>query len=335
MAMDWALSTVLGSWETYVRYGDIRILEKHYPAMAETLKTLWSMTGGNPENFRGFGEWLDAAPGKMLPRTPSPWKDYGIGVNLPLHTPIPLSVGAFYAEAARVTALAARLTGRDPAEWEEMEKALKSKLRELYFKDGGFGSQGGNVLGLAFGILENEEEIQSAAAQLDQIIREEWNGHPNVGITASRDIAMVTGRYGYSTTARDLLLAEGYPGYLYNMSPPRTTIGSGWGARVDRTVQSHVPSVGRWFTEGLAGIMPSEDGPGYRNFVLQPQFPGGHPSASATLMTAQGEIASAWKREGGQIVWNVTVPWNSTATVKFPDGRSEKITAGKHQFTFK
>jgi alpha-L-rhamnosidase len=100
-------------------------------------------------------------------------------------------------------------------------------------------------------------------------------------------------------------------------------------------VQQAQARAGLWFTQGLAGIQPDPQRPGYRHFFLAPQFPTGHPSASATLATAQGDITSAWKRAGEQIVWNVTVPWNTTATVKLPDGRTEEIAAGKHQFTIK
>jgi alpha-L-rhamnosidase len=240
-------------------------------------------------------------------------------VNLPLHTPISLTVRAFFVDAARKTALTARLLGEDPSQWKAMAQQMRAALMERYFRDGGFGSQAGNVHGIALGILEREEDIRTAAAQLDRIIREEWDGHPNVGVAASRDIAMVLGRNGYPETARDIFLVEGYPGYLDNLTPPRTTVSSGWGPGIGRTVQSHGPAAGRWFTEGLAGIGPSEEGPGYRRFILAPEFPEGHPRASASLETAQGTIESAWQRnEDGSINWKVRGPWNSRAMVSLP-----------------
>ena len=48
--------------------------------------------------------------------------------------------------------------------------------------------------------------------------------------------------------------------------------------------------------------------------------------ATCRTGTPYGEIVSAWKREGAAIRWNVTVPWNTTATVKLPQFQVEKIT---------
>jgi alpha-L-rhamnosidase len=86
---------------------------------------------------------------------------------------------------------------------------------------------------------------------------------------------------------------------------------------------------------GQPEAQPDPRHSGFKHFFLAPQFPAGHPKASAAVATAQGDIVSAWKREGDSILWNVTVPWNTTATVKLPDGRTEEIAAGKHHFTIK
>ena len=39
-----------------------------------------------------------------------------------------------------------------------------------------------------------------------------------------------------------------------------------------------------------------------------------------------GRIESSWRREGDTIRWNVTVPWNTTATARLPHSRPAVVT---------
>jgi len=314
-AMDWSASTSLVAWENYLRTGNLRALEAHFPAMKETLGTIEKMTEGKIENLRGLGDWLDAAPGGAQPRPKSPFADYGYGANMPLHTHPVFGVGTFVMGAADATARTARLLGEDPARWEQMAASLRAQLRERFFKDGGFGSQTANASALSFGLVTEPDEIASVAAEFDRIVREEWNGHPNAGYHAVREVAQMLGTHGYPETANNMFLVEGYPSWRDATKGKRTTIGPGWGPSIARQVQQTHGSGGRWFMSGLAGINLSEQGPGYRHVLLAPQFPQGHPSASAEIMTPQGKLASAWQRDGDAIRWKVTIPWNTTATV--------------------
>ena len=79
--------------------------------------------------------------------------------------------------------------------------------------------------------------------------------------------------------------------------------------------------------------------------ILGPVFPAQLESARVEVPSFYGKIHSAWKREGDTIRWNVTVPWNSRATVKLPgsqkiavNGKSEEksefeLPAGKWEVT--
>ena len=60
-------------------------------------------------------------------------------------------------------------------------------------------------------------------------------------------------------------------------------------------------------------------------------FPAKLDSARAEVPSPYGQIGSEWKREGGTIRWNVTVPWNMAATVRFPDGSTTHLESGRHQ----
>ncbi len=107
-------------------------------------------------------------------------------------------------------------------------------------------------------------------------------------------------------------------------------------------------SVGAWFYSGAAGIQPAcvaeansasqqkqssktdsqpligdtsarrrpdESNPGYKHFFLQPQFTTRLSEVKATLDSPYGLIVSHWKIENDQVLYDVTIPPNTTATL--------------------
>ncbi|TAN39020.1 MAG: hypothetical protein EPN23_00845 [Verrucomicrobia bacterium] len=325
--MDWTLAVPMNIWDHYLYYGDPRTIERFYPVMAMMLNRLWELTDGDLDKFTGIGDWQAPTPldGK---RPVQPWISKMKMTNsfASVDTDIALSVGAFWVGAADATAEFSRRLGKDPAPWLKMRDDLRSRLRERFFKEGGFSSVCGDVLALAFGLVESDAEAATVAADLNRRTCHDWQGHPGLGQTVLHELAVQLGRYGYADTAKRLFLIKGYPSFWTNLEPPRTTLSPGWRAQYNRQVQQAQSRAGVWFTQGLAGIQPNREGPGFCKFTLEPEFPTDHPEASATLATAQGEITSAWKREGSSIRWSIVVPWNSTGTVKLPQFNTGKIT---------
>ena len=54
-------------------------------------------------------------------------------------------------------------------------------------------------------------------------------------------------------------------------------------------------SVGAWLYSGAAGIQPDDASPGYKHFLLAPQFTTRLSYVKATLDSPYGAIASAWR----------------------------------------
>jgi alpha-L-rhamnosidase len=88
-------------------------------------------------------------------------------------------------------------------------------------------------------------------------------------------------------------------------------------------------SVGRWLYEHVAGIRPAR--PGYEHVVIAPE-PGELEWARATYRSVRGPIGSAWRRVGGALELEVSLPPNVTATVVLPDGRTVEVGPGTHSF---
>jgi alpha-L-rhamnosidase len=83
-----------------------------------------------------------------------------------------------------------------------------------------------------------------------------------------------------------------------------------------------------WAFEKLAGM--DTVGAGHHRIRIFPHVPsaGSNPDGkpldwvSASTVHPRGKIASAWKREGDRITYDVTIPANTTAIVFLPEGGS-------------
>jgi alpha-L-rhamnosidase len=72
---------------------------------------------------------------------------------------------------------------------------------------------------------------------------------------------------------------------------------------------------GAWFFEGLGGITPDPEKPGFKHFNLRPGIVNSVHWVKCDYKSPYGKIISNWKIENGLFEYDVTVPANSTATV--------------------
>ena len=77
-------------------------------------------------------------------------------------------------------------------------------------------------------------------------------------------------------------------------------------------------SVGAWLYSGAAGIQSDESNPGYKHFFLEPQFTSRLTCVRATFDSPYGVIASGWRVEKDRLLYDVTIPANSSATLRLP-----------------
>jgi alpha-L-rhamnosidase len=91
-------------------------------------------------------------------------------------------------------------------------------------------------------------------------------------------------------------------------------------------------SVMQWAFQTLAGI--DTQGPGYAQIRIRPNVPSaasnpdGKPLewVRAEYAHPRGKIVSAWKRDGDRLVFDVTIPVNTTARVILPAKSADQIT---------
>ena len=167
----------------------------------------------------------------------------------------------------------------------------------------------------------------------------------NTGFVGTGIINPTLSRFGLTEYAYDLLLQRNCPSWLYSVDQGATTIWERWNSY---TIESgfgdpgmnsfnHYAygAVGEWMYRYMLGIEADEQEPGFHHFILQPQpdrrtiLPRGQSlitSASGSYRSRYGEITSAWSApDKNSLVYDCTVPANSTATLRLPAASEDVI----------
>jgi len=86
-------------------------------------------------------------------------------------------------------------------------------------------------------------------------------------------------------------------------------------------------AIGDWLVRTIAGIEIDPERPGYKHVWVQPRPGGGLGYVRAAIDSMYGRVASAWQVTGeGQFLLDVTLPANTTATVRIPAAQLAEVT---------
>jgi alpha-L-rhamnosidase len=86
--------------------------------------------------------------------------------------------------------------------------------------------------------------------------------------------------------------------------------------------QALMPSLGgnivAWQCQALGGIRPDPAGPGFKKITIKPNVVGDLHWTENYLDSVHGRITSNWRRRDNQLLLEVTIPANTTATIFVP-----------------
>ena len=159
--------------------------------------------------------------------------------------------------------------------------------------------------------------------------------HLNTGFLSTVYLLPTLCDNGLGDEAFRILEQTDFPGWLHPVTMGATTMIENWnGMDVFRDSFNHYSfgAVCQFFFEYIAGIRPTFDAPGFREFELRPVIGGSLTWAEATYKTQYGAIRSRWERDGGNICYCCEVPNGTKANLILPDGRNEILTGGTYQF---
>lgn len=330
----WADASIIVPWITYLSYGDTRILEEQYESMKMWVGFMQDKAGDDHLWTRGahFGDWLAYATTRSDYPGATTEKD--------------LIATAYYSYSSGLLAKIAEIIGEtaDAKKYAALSENIKKAFVTEFVTSSGrlvSHTQTAYCLAIAFDLLP-EDLIPKAAEYLAGDVKK--MKHLTTGFVGTPLLCKTLSDQGYEDLAFMLLNRKDYPSWLYPVTQGATTIWERWdGQKPDGSFQSigmnsfnHYAygAIGEWLYTYVSGINIDEENPGYKHFVLAPHPGGGLTNANAEFDSMYGKIKSAWKIEGNNVVYNVEVPANTTATVILPGSNETKeIGSGKHSFT--
>jgi alpha-L-rhamnosidase len=186
-----------------------------------------------------------------------------------------------------------------------------------------------------------DEMIAKVAQNLAAKV-EETNFHLDVGVLGAKALLNALSENGYADAAYKIAVQNTYPSWGWWIENGATTLLENWDLNATRDISDNhnmFGEIGAWFYKGLGGIFPDPQQPGFKHIILRPNFIAGLERFKAQHFSPYGRILSEWKRNGGKITYNVTVPPNTMATLYFPNEVNGKRTvyllSGTHKFELK
>ncbi len=330
----WADAGIIVPWILYRRYGDVRVLQRHYAGMARFMDYLRKQCGESLIRTGGFGDWLS------------------VGAFTPLNV-----IGtAFFAHSADLMSRIAAVLGKkdDAAAYADLFQHIRTAFcREFVTSAGRIigDSQTAYVLALRFNLLP--KELRSAAMQhlVDDIEHGQsivWpysprQGSISTGFIGCKHINLALSEGGRTDVAYRLITHENYPSWLYPVKNGATTIWERWDGwtpqhgfqnpQMNSFNHYAFGAVGEWMYAVMAGLDFDESAPGGRRLRLCPQPGGGITHAAAGLDTPYGHAACRWELTGEQLTINLVVPPNATALVRIPADPAHPVTEGGRPLT--
>ncbi len=315
---DWGAACTLLPWYLHVYYGDVDLARRHYPHMVRWVDYVDTLTT-NGIVSEGYGDWCPP------------------GGNETMDCPFELTSTAFYYASLRHVEAFAHLLGHpsEAAGFARRAEATKAAFLRGFMSTNAvdFGSQTANATALRFGLHPDGRGAELAASLARRI--EANGGHHHTGIHGARWLYTGLSDHGLDDLAYRVLTVKGFPGYPDLLARGCTT----W-PEVELPPAEDVKWRGRshnhpmqsgfaaWFHEGVAGIRPDPEKPGFSGLLMRPAAVRSLEWARAEHRALRGPVASEWRRRGDSFEWTIRLPPGSSAVVRIPAGDAAPVTEG-------
>ncbi len=318
----WGDAGIIVPYTLYQCYGDKRIIEKHFGAMAKWIEyirsanpnMLWRNRGNN-----NFGDWL----------------------NIGADTPRDVLGTSYFAYDTLLMSRMAHALGK--TEDEKTYTDMYDRIKEAYNKE--FVAENGRirgntqtcyVLALRFGLLPEAKRALAAQYLVEDIKKRDW--HLSTGFVGVGYLTPTLTQTGNLDTAYKLLNQDTFPSWGYCIKQGATTIWERWdGYTAEKGFQDpgmnsfnhySLGSVGEWLYTDVGGIDLDPANPGYKHILIHPKKGGGLTYAKAAYLSHYGNIASSWKEDATGTEYDVTIPVNTSATVFIPAESVDSVVEG-------
>ena len=191
--------------------------------------------------------------------------------------------------------------------------------------------QASNIVPLMFGLCPEEYE-ESVVKSIVNDIKAKDN-HLDVGAVGTKYILPMLSKYGYSDLAMTLVQQDTYPSWGYWINLGANTCWETYESNARSRNHFFLGTYTDWFYKNLAGVRDYANG--FETVVLNPEI---HPEigyVNYSLKTVRGDLVSYWRfTEDNKLVWDVTIPVGTTATVYVPTETAPRtLGSGSYSFT--
>jgi alpha-L-rhamnosidase len=241
------------------------------------------------------------------------------------------STAYYYADTCLLARFAA-LTGRkqESADFAALAARIRRAFNATFYRGDGVYDEGQmTALGCALyqGLVEDDQR-QAVVNRLAEAV--ERNGcKVEFGILGAKYVPRALADNGRADLAFKLFTQPAFPGWANWLSQGATTLRENWDGSDS---QNHIMfgDIGACLYQYFAGIVPDPEHPGFRRVTLRPHPVEGLDSISAWHRAPAGIIRSAWKREGGAVTYDITLPEGTAGKLHLPNGKIIALRAG-HQ----
>lgn len=266
--------------------------------------------------------------------------EYGLGdwVAYSTQTPNDYTSTCYYWYELETMARFERLLGGDAARWQTGADRIRELINTKWLdrKTGVYanGSQTAQSLALYLGFVP-EDMSDKVAGKLVEAVHAA-SDRLDCGMIGSKTVLRMLTEYGYADLAYTMATSPEAPSWGWWRRHGYTTMPEQWVVREGVGLSmNHVflGDVDAWMYNCIAGISPDPQCPGFRHIILRPNFISGLDGFSASCGTASGKVSSSWKRCGGKVFLEVSLPANTGSTL-YAAGEVYEIGGGRHCFTF-
>lgn len=305
----WEGAYVILSWYVHLYTGDTRILEENYDRFCLYLDHL---TRHAEDGIIRFGI-DDHAP--AITKTPA--EGFATG---------------FYYQIAQIVGYTADILGKteEAKKYSELAEAIREAYNQnLYDKETGLyasGSQTAQSAPLYFDIVKPNHRDRVLAALVANI--EKQDNHLDTGVVGTKFLINGLVKHDREDVAYKIVSQTTFPSWGDWMRKGANTLWQKWDDSMSR---NHIMfgDISAWMFKHIAGIQPDPSAPGFKHFLIEPQFFPDLDWAKAKHQSPYGLIQSAWQRRDGRLEVNVAVPVNSRATVILPASRKQIQESGQ------
>ena len=319
----WSSAPVTLSWEFYKAYGDKRFLAEAYQPMKKWLDFLNKSVSAEgvltsyANASRFLGDWA----------TPH-GSEYGDTSEARLFN------NCVYAYCLDVLVQAATILDKpeDMATYSARLANLRKCAHQHFFNEKTKNYIDGRQLSMAFPLYTGITPEGEKKAVFDQFVEEISRRKPYLD-TGSSGLPILLKYLVEDVERADLLdpclTRTEYPGYGYFLKSGETAWPEYWKIAGEASrIHTCYTGIAGYFVKALGGIRPDPAAWGMQKFLIKPQPVGDLAWVKCHHDSLYGRIVSNWKREGGKLTMEVTIPANTTATVHVPAKDAAEVTEG-------